>query len=329
MSNIINQPITYVKDKELKIAFLGTPEFAVPILEKLIQSRYKPIAVFCAPDKPVGRKQILTPPPIKVIAQKNNIPIYQPENVTDFKLQITSLNPDLIICAAYSLILPKEVLAVPKFGYLNIHPSLLPKYRGPSPIQYAILSGDKETGVTIIKMNEKIDAGPILKNQRLNIKNQRYTTPKLSEKLSEMGANLLLEILPDWITGKIKPEPQDESKATYTKIIKKEDGLINWQRSAQEIERQFRAFTPWPGAYTRIMNNKSRIMNLKITEAAVSKDDKNKKPGEIFLTDDEKLAIRAGDGCLLLEKLQIEGGKPMTAQDFLRGHREIIGQILS
>jgi len=312
-----------------KIAYLGTPEFAVPILEKLIQNGYKPIAVFCAPDKPVGRKQILTPPPVKVIAQKYNIPVYQPADVQNLKSSILNLKSDLTICAAYGLILPKEILDAPRYGCLNIHPSVLPKYRGPSPIQYAILNGDEKTGVTIIKMNEKIDAGPIIKNQRLNIKNQRYTTPELSEKLSEMGANLLLEILPDWITGKIKPTPQDESQATYTKIIKKEDGLLNWQKSAQEIERQIRAFTPWPGAYTRIMNNESRIMNLKITEAAVSKDDKNKKPGEIFLTDDEKLAIRAGDGCLLLEKLQIEGGKPMTAQDFLRGHREIIGQILS
>jgi len=327
MSNIINQPITYVKDKELKIAFLGTPEFAVPILEKLIQSRYKPIAVFCAPDKPVGRKQILTSPPVKVIAQKNNIPIYQPENVADFKLQITSLNPDLIICAAYSLILPKEVLDVPKFGCLNIHPSLLPKYRGPSPIQYAILNGDKETGVTIIKMNEKIDAGPIVVNYKLQITNYKFTTPQLSQKLSEIGADLLLKILPNWLSGKIRPQPQDESQATYTKIIKKEDGLINWQRSAQEIERQIRAFTPWPGAYTRIMNNESRIMNLKITEAAVSKDGKNKKLGEVFLTDNGELVIRTNDGCLLPGKLQMEGGKPMSADEFLRGHHEIVGQI--
>lgn len=149
MSNIINQSNNNVNRKELKIAFLGTPEFAVPILEKLIQNKYKPIAVFCAPDKPIGRKQILTPPPIKVIAEKYNIPVYQPADVSSFKFQVSGLKPDLIICAAFSLILPKDVLDLPKFGCLNIHPSLLPKYRGPSPIQYAILNGDKKRALQL------------------------------------------------------------------------------------------------------------------------------------------------------------------------------------
>jgi len=326
MPNIIKQSTDDVNKKPDKIAFLGTPEFAVPILEKLAQSEYKPIAVFCAPDKPVGRKQILTPPPAKVTAEKYGIPVFQPEEVSSFKFQVSSLKPDLIISAAYSIILPKEVLNLPEYGCLNVHPSLLPKYRGPSPIQATILNGDQKTGMTIYKMDEKIDHGSIIKNQKINIENQKYTTPKLSQLLSQIGADLLISLLPAWFDGKIHPQPQDESQATYTKIIKKQDGRIDWQKPAQYIERQIRAFVPWPGVYTNLKTSGSK---LKIIEANVSKKNTSKKTGEIFLTDDHKLTIQAGKNSLVVKKLQLEGGKPMESQEFLRGHREIIGQILS
>lgn len=190
MPKIIHQQINPVKISP-KIAFLGTPQFAVPILEKLAQSDFKPMAVFTAPDKPVGRQQILTPPPTKIAAQKYNIPVWQLAQTSDFRLQTSDLKPDLIISAAYGLILPKDILDLPKYGCLNIHPSLLPKYRGPSPIQAVILNGDSETGVTIFKMDEKIDHGPILASFKFQVLSFKFTTPGLSEKLSKLGADFI------------------------------------------------------------------------------------------------------------------------------------------
>lgn len=304
-----------------KIIFLGTPEFALPILEKLINSEYKPMAIFCAPDKPVGRQQILTPPPVKVLAQKYKLPVYQPANKKELAEQIAELKPDLILSAAYGIIVPQEVLNIPKFGCLNIHPSLLPKYRGASPIQTAILNGDTESGATIFKMDAKMDTGAIIAKETLPMSGQKITTPELSKKLAELSADLLLNILPDWLAGKIKPEAQNEVLASYTKIIAKEDGQIHWQKTAKEIERQIRAFFPWPGSF-------SGQPKIKILEAEASEKNYGKQIGEIFLTDTDQLTIQTGAGTLIVKKLQAEGGKPLPAADFIRGHNNIIGQIL-
>lgn len=310
----------------LKIIFLGTPEFAVPVLEKLVNNEFKPIAVFCAPDKPVGRKQTLTFPPTKILAQKNNIPVFQPANKTELAGQLRATGCDLVISAAYGIIIPKEALDLPQFGCLNIHPSLLPKYRGASPIQSAILNGDAESGVTIFKMDENMDTGLIIASNALSIASRQYTTPELSKELSELGANLLLEILPDWIGGKIIPKPQDDTLATYTKIIKKEDGRINWQKSAQEIERQIRAFDPWPGAFAYLKEEKIKI---KVLKAKALEEIIRKQIGEIFLNKNEELSVQCGRGCLIIKNLQLEGGKPLGASSFLRGHKNIIGAILN
>ncbi len=339
-----------------KIIFFGTSEFGAIILEGLISGGYRPVLVITAADKPVGRKQIFTPPPVKTTAQKYNIPLLQPEILTNCKLpalpagrQTKNYKPDLIIAAAYGKIIPKEILEIPKYGCLNVHPSLLPKYRGPSPIQTAILNGDKETGTTIILMDEKIDHGPVVANSKFQILSLReisrretitkITYRELHNKLAKLGLELLVDIIPKWIAGKIKPKPQDEKKASYTKIIKKEDGKIDWSKPASQIERQIRAFEPWPGTFTKIKNS-SRILRdkaqndnlkykiLKILEADILKTDADKKVGEVFLTDDKKLAVQTGQNCLILRKLQIEGKKPMTAQEFLLGHSNIIGSIL-
>ena len=203
---------------KLKIVFMGTPEFGAIILEKLVKTPYKPILVITAPDKPKGRKQILTPPPVKQTAQKYDIPVEQPEKIGNWKLKIENLSPDLGIVAAYGQILPKTILDIPKYGFLNVHPSLLPRWRGPSPIQYTILNGDKETGVTIILMNEKMDHGPILAQRELEFSIFNFQFPNLCDKLAELGAKLLIETIPKWINGEITPKPQDESKATYTKF---------------------------------------------------------------------------------------------------------------
>jgi len=307
---------------------MGTPEFAVPILEKLIQSEYRPAAVFCAPDKPVGRKQILTPPSVKVIAQKYGLPIYQPKDKNELSQMLLAISHKLIITVAYGLIFPKEILDAPEFGCLNIHPSLLPKYRGASPIQSAILNGDSETGVTIYKMDTKVDAGPILAKSKWLIANSKIIAPELSQILSELGAELLIKTLPDWLAGKITPTPQDDSLASYTKIIKKEDGQIDWQKSAKEIEQKIRAYTPWPSSFSQWPMANGEWQLLKILEAIAIEKDYGKKVGEVFLIDDNNLAIQTGSGALIIKTLQIEGGKPLDAPDFLRGHKEIIGRIL-
>jgi len=319
--------------KNVKIIFIGTGEFGAIILEKLIQTLYKPILVITQPDKPVGREQILTPPPVKLVAEKYNISVLQSEKILNLKSEILNLRPDLIIVAAYGQIIPKHILDIPKYGFINIHPSLLPRWRGSSPLQFTILNGDKETGVTIIKMDEKIEHGPIIANEKLKMKNEKLTYEELHNKLAELGAKLVIETIPKWLKGEIKPLPQeaqDENKATYTKILKKEDGKIDWSKSAEEIERQIRAFNPWPGSYTRIKNQELRIKNLKILKVEIlpTQTKTNKQIGEIFLTDDKKLTIQTGQNYLILQKIQLEGKKPIAAEDFLLGHKDIIGTIL-
>lgn len=289
-----------------KIVFLGTPKFGAIILEGLIKNNYRPILVITAPDKPAGRKQVLSPPPVKIIAEKYEIPFLQPIKVSNIKYQVSSIKPDLIILAAYRQILPKEILEIPKFGCLNIHPSLLPKYRGPSPIQTTILNGDKETGLTIILMDEKIDYGPILAQREWEIPITKITYEKLSKKLAELGIELLVKTIPKWINSEIKPQPQDESKATYTKIIKKEDGKINRSKPVQEIERQIRAFYPWPGSFFFWKGKRIKIIEAE----AVEKFPK------------DKFAVKCGKGYLIIEKLQMESKKPMEINEFLRGHHD-------
>jgi len=236
------------------------------------------------------------------------------------------------------MILPKAALDLSRLGGLNIHPSLLPKYRGPSPIQSAILNGDAEIGVTIFKMDEQIDHGPIIANGQWPIANSKIATPELSRKLSNLGAELLLKILPAWLAGQIALTPQDDNQATFTKIITKKDGQINWQKSAIEIERQILAYTPWPGSFSKWPIANDGWQTIKIIDADVKYDvlppyakggwGVNKQPGEAFLTDANDLAVKTGHGTLIIKKLQLEGGKPLSAQDFLRGHQDILGKIL-
>jgi len=327
----------------MKIIFVGTPEFGAIILERLCNTEFKPCLVITEPDKPMGRKQILIPPPVKVIARRYNIPVLQPEAISNLKSQISNLEPDLIILAAYGKILPKEILEIPKYGCLNIHPSLLPKYRGASPIQYAILNNEKETGVTIILMDEKIDHGPILAQRELEILNPKFqisnksqnskfkiTYPRLSKELAELGAKLLIKTIPEWIRGEIKPQPQDESAATYAKILTREDGKVNWEKSADEIERQIRAFQPWPGSWTLWQIAKENLFRIKILKARVFKspDGRIYPVGKILVVPQNEAAVRCGENFLVIEELQLEGKKPTNSEEFLRGHSDFIAATL-
>ena len=276
-----------------KIIFIGTSEFAVPALEKLIKNNYTLLAVVTALDKPVGRKQEITPPPVKKAALKYKLPILQPERISNIKSEISNLKPDLIIVAAYGQIIPKNILEIPKLGCLNLHPSLLPKYRGPSPIQTAIFNGEQETGITIMKMDEKIDHGPIIAQKKI-ILSDRENYQTLEKKLSQLAANFLIEILPQYLQNKIKPQKQEHGQATYTKILSRDDGKIDWNKSAPEIERMVRAFHPWPGTWTEFNGQRVKILKVKIV--------------------DQKL---------ILELIQPAGKKPMTGQEFFRGHPDV------
>jgi methionyl-tRNA formyltransferase len=312
--------------KEVKIIFFGTPEFAATILKRLI-SQYPNILVsfvITQPDKPVGRKKILTSPPVKILAKRHKIPIEQPEKIENCKLKIENLKPDLIIVAAFGQIIPKEILDIPKFGCLGVHPALLPKYRGPTPVQFAILKGDDKTGVTIFLMDEKMDHGPILAQKKIKIE-PNETTPMLKTKLAKLGADLLIESIPKWVDGKINPKPQDHKKATYTKLLAKKDGFIDWKklglttekevrppgrsdltrkRIAKETERMVRAFTPWPGTWTLLRPHsakasrgfKEQTKRLKILKAHLEKER------------------------LVLDQVQIEGKNPVSWKEFKRGY---------
>ena len=312
--------------QELKVVFMGTPEFGAIVLEGLIKANCKLVLVITAPDKSIGRKQIITPPLVKLVAEKYNIPVEQPEKIENCKLKIENCKPDLIVLAAYSQIIPKEILEIPKYGCLNIHPSLLPKYRGPSPIQTAILNGDEETGVTIFLMDEKIDHGPIIANCKLPIANLKITYPELSKELAEKGVKLLLETIPKWIKGAIKPKAQEESKAIYTKILKREDGKINWKNSADYIERQVRAFNPEPGTFT--LAEKKILKILKASTLKQTEIGPFGLPGKTFLAPNDKIAVQTGKDYLIIEELQPEGKRKMTSEEFLRGHPDFIGKIL-
>lgn len=319
----------------MKYIFFGTPEFAAIVLEKLINIGYIPEAVICNPDESVGRKQILTPPPVKRLIANGKWPIeiFQPATKAELLAishKLSAIKPNLAIVAAYGKILPKEILDIPHFGILNIHGSLLPAYRGASPIQYAILNGDKETGITIMKIDEEMDHGPVLAISKLPIADSD-TCESLSKKLANLGAELLIKIIPDYISEKIKPVEQDHSKATYTKIIKKEDGKIDWSKSAGEIEKTTRAFYPWPTAWT-LWNGK--ILKILLARRSFSEGGETgvltggiKKTGEVFLADGN-LTIKCSKDALIIKKLQLEGGKILTANEFLNGHKDFIGSVL-
>jgi methionyl-tRNA formyltransferase len=309
-----------------RIAFLGTPEFAVAPLEALFRAKYAILGVITAPDKPVGRKQVLTPPAVKITAQKMGLTVYQPESKAELLEILKNLRPDLCVVTAFGMIFPKEALEIPQYGFINIHASLLPRWRGPSPIQAAIINGDEKTGVTIMLINEKMDEGPTLANAELRIQNSELTAGELSKKLSDLGAKLLIEVLPKYLKGEIKPQKQNNAQATYCKIIRKEDGRIDWSKPAEYIERQVKAYHPWPTAYAELRMKNKELRILKIIKAGISGENKH-KIGEIFLNQNKKLAVKCGKGSLILEIIQPEGKKPMSGEEFLRGHREIIGSI--
>jgi len=313
----------------MKVIFAGTPEFALPVLQALLNSPHKICAVYTQPDRPAGRGQKLTASPVKQMALAYNLPLYQPLTLKDptTQKQLQDLNADIFIDVAYGLLLPETVLNIPKFGCVNIHPSLLPRFRGAAPIQRTIMAGDTTTGVTIMKMDVGFDTGDIYKQEILPIDNTD-TTETLMKKTSEIGAKLLLKVLTEIELGSAKSTPQNHQQSTYATKISKEEGKIDWHKSAKEIERMIRAFNPWPIAYTEIDGKYIRIWQATVKSS--KQDNLNTTPGTIVHTDKNSIDIITSNGILCLLKIQLPGGKPLLIQDVLNAHQQLfaIGQKL-
>ncbi len=305
------------------LVFMGTPEFAAPVLDALTRTSHEIVGVYTRADQPAGRGKQLQPSPIKQLALARSLPIFQPPTLRapEHIAQLRARAPDLIIVAAYGLILPRDVLAIPPRGCVNTHASLLPRHRGAAPIMAAILAGDAETGITLMQMDEGLDTGPILAQRAITIADDD-TTGALTPKLANLAAELMIETLPRILVGEIAPQPQDHSRATMFKQIKKEEGLIDWTRSAIEIARRVRAFNPWPSAYT-FWNGAP----LKILRAEASPRKTDAAPGRVIQSGKE-IAVTTGDGVLVLREIQLAGKRAMKIEEFVRGQREFIGSVL-
>jgi methionyl-tRNA formyltransferase len=314
---------------QVRIIFMGTPDFAKTVLEELLAKEYNIVAVYTRGDKPSGRKQELTEPPVKTLAKSMNIPVEQPEKLDDDAIKkIIDYKPDLIIVAAYGKLLPKKLLNLPGLGCLNIHASFLPRWRGASPIQNALLAGDGQTGVTIMLMDEGLDTGPTVAQKNFQILPDE-TSSTLTEKLSREGTTLLLETLPLWIRRKIEPRKQNDEEATLCQLIEREDGKIFWNESAETIYNQYRAFTPWPGIFTYLRRNQGEFTRVKFPRVSLQKTNPTtpRKLGEVFEVG-EKIAVQTGQGLIFIEEIQFSGKDPMPIRLFLNGQPDLIGSIL-
>jgi methionyl-tRNA formyltransferase len=305
---------------------MGTPEIAVPSLESLLCNRYQVVAVYTQPDKVAGRGRKVSVSPVKQTALNWKIPVEQPDTLKDAAVlaKLTAYKPDVIVVAAYARLLPQEVLDIPVHGCINIHPSLLPRHRGASPVAAAILAGDEFTGVSIMMMKKGLDTGPVLAQAQIAT-SKLDNTGLLTVKLSLISAQLLLEILPPWLRGEIEPRPQDKSAVSYQGEFSKKDGEIDWNLSAIDIWRRVRAFYPWPGCFTRWQGKQ-----IKIIEAVPLPAEGGFPSGQAVSVNREgvTLGINTGDGVLGILVLQMEGKRAMSAAEFLRGQRNFIGAVL-
>ncbi len=304
----------------MKVVFMGTPAFAGVVLEKLVESNYEILGVVTQPDKPVGRKKILTPPPVKEVAMKHNIDVFQPVNIKEDYGQIEKWNPDIIITAAYGQIVPKAVLDIPKYKCINVHASLLPKYRGGAPIHKAIMNGDANTGVTIMYMVEKMDAGDIIIQKSIPI-GKEDNVGTMFEKLAVLGADMLTEALVLIKSDNVNSIVQDLDKVTYASNISREEELINWNKNATEIDCHIRGLFPWPVAYTKIEGQNVKVFKATIITGV------NGNSGEILDVSSNGIVVGASnDESICLEDIQLAGKRRMPLSDLLNGkHPFIVG----
>ena len=306
----------------MKIIFMGTPDFAAASLEALIASRHEIQAVVTQPDKPKGRKGELTPSPVKVIAKREGIKVYQPLKVRDeeFVKTLRAYNPDVMVVVAFGQIIPLSILKMPKYGCVNIHGSLLPKYRGAAPIQWAVLDGEKETGITTILMDEGIDTGDILLKKTIQIDTDE-TSGSLFDKLMALGAETILETLDELEKGNLTPTKQGESPTAYAKMLTKAMGLIDFTKSAKELDCFVRGMDPWPSAYTLLSGKTLKLWKVRAVDGSG-------KAGSVIEIGKESFTIACGEGAIEVIEVQLEGKKRMSAGDFLKGSTLNIGQEL-
>jgi methionyl-tRNA formyltransferase len=304
-----------------RIVFMGTPDFAVPSLQKLIETQ-KVVGVITQPDRPAGRGRQPQPPPVKVTAVNANIPIYQPKSLRreEAAAPLRDWQPDVIIVAAFGQILQPHVLDLPPLGCLNVHASLLPRWRGASPIQHAILAGDAETGVSLMKMDVGLDTGPVYVMRAIPIEAEE-TAVTLHDKLAQLGADMVGDYLDDIVNGRLTPTPQSDAPSTYAPMIKKEDGQLNWQQTNIELDRHIRAMTPWPGAFTVWQGQTLKVLEAAVVDGLVG------EPGDVKMRGDTAVVCTQHGG-LALQTVQLAGKRAMSITDFLRGRPELIGSRL-
>ena len=314
-----------IADPPLKIVFMGTPGFASPVLPALMDDGHDVAGVYTQPDRPSGRGRRSRPSGVKTLAVERGLRLFQPQSLRRdeaARRELASLGPDLIVVAAYGLYIPADVLAAPRLGCLNIHPSLLPLYRGPSPVASAILNGDGVTGVTVMVVTERMDAGPVVALRETSI-GPEETTPELTARLFEMGAALLLDVLPAWRRGDVRPREQDESRATLTRRLSRDDGRIDWSSPADEIARRARAYDPWPGSFTHWRGKTLKLSGISV----VPGPQRAAGPGEVVPIPGG-LGIGTGDGLIAPGSLQIEGRRAVESLEFARGYRDFVGSTL-
>ena len=308
---------------KLKLLFFGTPDFAVPPLEALVRSRHEIAGVVTQPDRPKGRGRKVAPSPVKRLAREHRLPVFQPEKASssEFVQALRAIVPDLITVVAYGEILKREVLESPAHGAVNLHASLLPRYRGSSPIQAAILNGDEVTGVTTIMMDERMDTGDIFGHAKVPI-DKNDTAGTLHDKLAKVGAELLIETVGRIEKGAAERAPQNHELATYTKRLRKEDGVIDWNMPAEKLHNFVRAMNPWPIAHTQ--GGKLRIWMTSVPSEKFERGE----PGTVLRADEGGFLVATFDGAVRIERLQVAGSKPMSAAEFLRGHELSVGAKL-
>ena len=309
----------------LRLVFMGTPDFAVPSLRALLDGEDAVVGVCTQPDQPAGRGMALRPSPVKVCALEHQVPVFQPpklRRVPEVLEQLTTWQPDLIVIAAYGKILPPPILDLPPHGCINVHASLLPKYRGAAPIQWAIADGEAETGITVMQVSQQMDAGAILLQKATPITHSE-TGGSLHDKLAVLGAEALREALALFRQDKLVARPQDETQVSYAALIKKEDGRIDWSQDASSIERRIRAFHPWPSAFTTVQGKLLKIYSARLEQSPISPA----APGTVLASAPNQLLIATGSGALALEEVQLAGKKRLPIAAFLKGHPQAPGTV--
>jgi methionyl-tRNA formyltransferase len=325
MFDIIRKLMKNGSTMTVRTVFMGTPQFAVTILESLLRNSYQVLAVCTQPDKAAGRGRPVVFSPVKRLALERGIPVVQPTTFKSSEVvdNLAGLQPELIIVAAFGIVLPPDVLSLPRFACLNIHASLLPRHRGPSPIASAILCGDEVSGVTVMLMDAGLDTGPILAQETVKV-SPMDTTGSLGARLADVGASLLLQTLPGWLAGELKPQAQDESQATYSKLMTSKDAEIDWCHSASQLWRMVRAYNPWPGCYSWYQGKRLRIL-----EAVPLGDEQNGEIGKVIaLAKEPGIGVVTKECILGLCRIQLEGKREMPAREFARGKRDFVGSVL-